>query len=187
MRTARARKNNKYNIGPVINFYLKKNYRDSIESLGNLQKTIIEDIHNKKYKTAITKLYEIERELYSSNINSPAVKMYNNYLIVLTYYKAKKYDKCLQAIEKCLACNTSKEEMTANILEYIYNIRYLRGRVFFIKGQYYTAIKILTDITQEFESKYGQYGAEDNKNFGYESLLNAVSCTGECYMVFQNN
>ena len=165
----------------------QRSHVDKTEIVRSMHSEIVTFIKEKKYKQAVSKLYDCERFIFVHKITTPSLKMYigrdsftryTNYLVVLTYYKASKFDKCVTVIQKSLI---SCEELDTLAEEYVLHIRYIWARVLFSKGEYLTAIKIFTQILAEFDKIFGM--GWSNTVFSHEHILRTRNSIGECYMV----
>ncbi len=139
---------------------------------------VVEHLRMQQYRQAISKLYDCERFLYVQKIESSSLKMYTNYLIVLTYYKTTKYDKCIQVVQKAVE---NYQEFDKLAEEYMLHIKLMWGRALQAKGEHMAAAKVLSQLVEEYQKIFG--GVWDNSVFRLESLLQAKSAIGECYLV----
>ena len=96
-----------------------------------LHSEINELILKRKYKQAITKLYACER--FITKDKPISLRMYTKYLIILIFYKTKKFDNCIEAAMKSTnKCN----EYNSVAEQYTLHIKYLWARSLYSKAEY---------------------------------------------------
>jgi len=142
-----------------------------------LYSAIITSLEHKKYKQAMSLLYNCERLVYQSNEIPASLKTYTKYLIVTVYYKAGKFDKSIEMAKKIIEGN---KEIDIISIQYLMHIRHLLAKSLSVAKNYTAAIKVLVELIE----KYNEILKNVNKKvFGEESLLMVKDNLAQCLMV----
>jgi len=136
-------------------------------------------IKEHKFRQSMSKLYDCERFIFTHKIKDLSIKTYTNYLVILTYYKSKKYEKTIECIKKTLE---NYEEFDFIGEQYILLIKQIWAKCLIEKNEILSGIKILHEICEQFENSFKSDQKLDI--FGREQLLKIKSEIAENYMVF---
>eukprot|EP00826_Nyctotherus_ovalis_P014284 TRINITY_DN13962_c0_g1_i1.p1 TRINITY_DN13962_c0_g1~~TRINITY_DN13962_c0_g1_i1.p1 ORF type:complete len:188 (-),score=17.58 TRINITY_DN13962_c0_g1_i1:202-714(-) len=120
------------------------------------------------------RLYACERLVHRHPEIPPSLKTYTKYLIVIVYYRAGKFFRCIEMARKII--ETNKEIDTVSI-QYLMHIRYLLAKALYANKNCAAAIKTLVELIR---------GCSDGLRgsvFGDENLLVAKESLAQYLLV----
>ena len=102
---------------------------------------------NKKYKQAMSLLYKCERLSYSQAEIPASLRAYTKYLIVTIYYKAEKFEKCIEIAKKAID-GTKDNDMKTE--QYLLHINHILAKSLYSNNNSFNAIKLLRELIDKY-------------------------------------